>query len=60
MRLSCAAAALAIPALPVLAQSPGAAELDPAAPLEPMPDLGVEWPDLNAQERRTATASGCR
>jgi translocation and assembly module TamA len=26
------------------------AELDPSAPLAPMPDLGVEWPDLNAKE----------
>jgi translocation and assembly module TamA len=26
------------------------AELDPSAPLEPMPDLGVEWPDLNQPE----------
>jgi translocation and assembly module TamA len=25
-------------------------ELDPSAPLEPMPDLGVAWPDLNAAE----------
>src|SRR4030095_11842406 len=24
----------------------GPSELDPSAPLEPMPDLGVEWPDL--------------
>ncbi|HEY0630399.1 MAG TPA: outer membrane protein assembly factor, partial [Sphingomicrobium sp.] len=23
------------------------AELDPSAPLDPMPDLGVDWPDLN-------------
>lgn len=26
------------------------AELDPSAPLDPMPDLGVEWPDLNQPE----------
>ncbi|MGH6705271.1 MAG: autotransporter assembly complex protein TamA, partial [Sphingomicrobium sp.] len=26
------------------------AELDPSAPLDPMPDLGVEWPDLNVPE----------
>ena len=25
-------------------------ELDPNAPLAPMPDLGVDWPDLNATE----------
>ncbi len=23
------------------------AELDPSAPLDPMPDLGVDWPDMN-------------
>ena len=27
--------------------APGASELDPNAPLDPMPDLGVEWPDMN-------------
>ena len=26
------------------------AELDPSAPLDPIPDLGVEWPDLNQPE----------
>jgi translocation and assembly module TamA len=26
------------------------ADLDPNAPLAPMPDLGVDWPDLNAKE----------
>src|SRR5215207_616728 len=25
----------------------GPAELDPNAPLDPMPDLGVEWPDMD-------------
>ena len=28
----------------------GPSELDPSAPLEPMPDLGVEWPDLSQPE----------
>jgi translocation and assembly module TamA len=39
-------------AAPAFAQSlpPGSAELDPSAPLEPLPDLGVEWPDLSAPE----------
>ncbi len=32
------------------AQPPDAAELDPSAPLAPMPDLGVPWPDLNAKD----------
>src|SRR5438067_13659885 len=29
---------------------PDAAELDPSAPLAPLPDLGVDWPDLNARD----------
>jgi translocation and assembly module TamA len=31
-------------------QPPDAAELDPSAPLDPMPNLGVAWPDLNAKD----------
>ena len=27
-------------------------QLDPNAPLDPMPDLGVEWPDMNAPDAR--------
>jgi translocation and assembly module TamA len=40
---------LALAAAPLCAQSnsPGPNELDPSAPLDPMPDLGVEWPDMN-------------
>ena len=39
-------AVLALGAVPLSAQTPpGSAELDPSAPLDPMPDLGVEWPD---------------
>jgi translocation and assembly module TamA len=44
-------------AAPALGQSaapppspPEPAELDPNAPLDPMPDLGVDWPDLNAKD----------
>jgi translocation and assembly module TamA len=58
-RLLCAAAAAAF-ALPAQAQTaaPQAptsppqdpAELDPSAPLDPLPDLGVAWPELNAKE----------
>ena len=33
---------------PVPATPPSGAEIDPTAPLEPLPDLGVEWPDLDA------------
>jgi translocation and assembly module TamA len=60
-RLLCAAAAAAL-ALPVHAQTapPPAsakpqdpAELDPSAPLDPLPDLGVAWPELNAKETAT-------
>ncbi|MBV8908612.1 MAG: hypothetical protein JOZ20_06385, partial [Sphingomonas sp.] len=29
---------------------PDAAELDPSAPMDPMPDLGVAWPDLKASD----------
>src|SRR5687767_9836915 len=41
--------ALATPALAQQAPPPPAsgAEIDPSAPLDPMPDLGVAWPDLN-------------
>jgi translocation and assembly module TamA len=38
-------------AAPATAQSqPPTGELDPDAPLEPMPDLGVEWPDMDAPD----------
>lgn len=47
-------AGLALGAAPLCAQQPvqpiDPAELDPSAPLDPMPDLGVEWPDLNAPD----------
>jgi translocation and assembly module TamA len=54
----CAAAVGSTFAAPAFAQSgpapqqapvtvPGTAELDPSAPLAPMPDLGVDWPDLD-------------
>src|SRR5438105_9467785 len=53
-RLLCAAAASALLPSPLLAQlaspPPEPAELDPNAPLAPMSDLGVAWPDLNAKD----------
>src|SRR3954469_23749620 len=54
-RLLSAAASAALVNAPVDAQTAAPqpqepAELDPNAPLAPMPDLGVEWPDLNAKE----------
>jgi translocation and assembly module TamA len=64
MRLLCAAASFALVAVPASGQPASSAqpqpqpqappadqdELDPSAPLAPMPDLGVDWPDLNANE----------
>jgi translocation and assembly module TamA len=43
---------LALATAPICAQVPPADpnELDPSAPLDPMPDLGVEWPDMNQPE----------
>ena len=41
------AAALACPLTSLFAQT---ADLDPAAPLDPLPDIGVEWPDMNAPD----------
>lgn len=59
-RLLCAAAATALGQSVLLAQTtpPPAdpAELDPSAPLAPMPDLGVEWPDLKATDETIALA----
>ncbi|WP_028970236.1 autotransporter assembly complex protein TamA [Sphingomonas sp. URHD0057] len=57
-RLLCAAAVSAFAITPAFAQNPAAqpplvpdaAELDPSAPLDPMPDLDVAWPDLNARD----------
>src|SRR5437868_2980971 len=56
----CAAAASALLPGALLAQAvptpapasvpPDPAELNPNAPLAPLPDLGVAWPDLNARE----------
>jgi translocation and assembly module TamA len=46
--LAAAACGLALPAPARAQQAPtGPAELDPSAPLDPMPDLGVEWPDMD-------------
>src|SRR5438445_3758088 len=59
----CAAAASALVPAPLLAQaappppSPSEpAELDPNAPLDPMPDLGVAWPKLNAKDTAAPAA----
>ena len=67
-RLLCAVAAASLlagvadaqatlPAPPVPpATPPDAAELDPSAPLAPMPDLGVAWPELNPKDTAPAPA----
>lgn len=44
----CAAACVLACHYPLAAQSTGSAELDPTAPLDPLPDLGVDWPDMKA------------
>ena len=57
-RLLCAAAALPYasmalgqtPQQAATPQPPDTGELDPSAPLAPLPDLGVDWPDLNARD----------
>jgi translocation and assembly module TamA len=66
-RLLCAAAWATLSASPGLSQnapaetpppSPsGQPELDPNAPLQPMPDLGVEWPQLDVKDTAPATQS---
>ena len=60
-RLLCAAASAAIAARAPRRRAdrpppppPEPAELDPNAPLAPMPDLGVDWPDLEAARRAGA------
>ena len=56
MRLSAgsfATAAAALILFPVLAQAQpmlDPAPLDPTSTLDPLPDLGVDWPDLSAPE----------
>jgi translocation and assembly module TamA len=59
-RLLCAAAILPFVPAPALAQTapppgqtppPEPSDLDPSAPLAPLPDIGVDWPDLNAKDQ---------
>src|SRR5438270_3818460 len=60
----CAAAASALVPASLLAQAapptplppPNPAELAPNAPLDPMPDLGVAWPELNAKDTAAPAA----
>lgn len=50
-RLLCAASMAALSCGPAFAQPPptppDSADIDPSAPLAPMPDIGVDWPDLS-------------
>ena len=55
--IAAAGAGLAL-AQPAFAQEPmpSSSELDPSAPLDPLPDLGVEWPDMEAADPLAAAA----
>ncbi len=56
----CAALALAQPSLAQqspLPPPPSGADIDPSAPLDAMPDLGVEWPDLATPDPAPARAT---
>jgi translocation and assembly module TamA len=53
-RLLGAAALSALVIEPAVAQPTPAGELDPAAPLDAMPELGVEWPDLDVPDQIAA------
>jgi translocation and assembly module TamA len=55
--LACAAVGVCAHHVPAIAQPAGSAELDPTAPLEPLPDLGVEWPDMNAPDTQEPIAT---
>ncbi len=48
--LCIAVAVGAVTASPVLAQSSSSAPLDPTSPMDALPGLGVDWPDLGGPE----------
>jgi translocation and assembly module TamA len=48
--VGCAGVALASVPLHAQVSQTDPTELDPSAPLDPMPDLGVDWPDMNQPE----------
>ena len=58
--LLCAAATAALCASPATAQQaqPQLPPLDPSAPLDPMPDIGVDWPDLAKEAAEEPLAAG--
>ena len=43
--------AFAQQAAPPVRPPPDSADIDPSAPLDPMPDLGVAWPDMAAPDK---------
>ncbi|HET9811620.1 MAG TPA: BamA/TamA family outer membrane protein [Sphingomicrobium sp.] len=56
-RLLCAAGFAALSSAPAFAQQvppTGSADVDPSAPLDAMPDLGVDWPDPSKAPPETA------
>jgi len=65
-RLLCAVGCVTLSTTPALAQiapappppPPTQPELDPNAPMAPMPDLGVDWPDLNAKDTVLSSRPG--
>ena len=54
-RLLCAAAIASFSCGAGAAQAPSS-ELDPSAPLDPMPDLGLDWPDLTTEQLPTVSS----
>jgi len=64
-RLQCAAALSLVYATPALAQTAAApapaptdpAELDPSAPLDALPGLGVDWPTLDTTDQASSAES---
>src|SRR5260221_9260140 len=52
----CPAPSLAQPAPPGPLPPADPVELDPNAPLDPMPNLGVAWPELNAKDTAAPAA----
>src|SRR3954470_10251162 len=64
-RLQCAAALSLIYGFPALAQTAAApapaptdpAELDPSAPLDALPGLGVDWPTLDTTDEASSAES---
>lgn len=51
------AAGLLLPGVAAAQVAPGGAELDPASPLAPLPDIGVNWPDLSGAETTTVATT---